>query len=87
MKLRILGRGLQPRLADADSLVVFADDGVTPLALCVRHLGDAHFVACCDDPRFNAILRNMGVDAVAVVAGEAPTLDSVPLLEGVVRRR
>lgn len=87
MQLRILGEGLRPSRVAADSLVVFADDGVTPLAVVVRHSGDAHYVATCDDPHFNAVLRNMGVDAVTVVESPTPTLAGVPATNGALSRR
>ena len=85
MKLRIIERGMRARVVEAESLVVYADDGATPLAVAVRHGGDAHFVATCADPLFNDILRNLGVTGVAVVVGSTPTIESVPQLEGAVR--
>lgn len=82
MKLRILRPNLQPLLIDAESVVVYADDGVTPIALAVVYQHgppDFHCVATCNDPSFNQILKAMGVDSIVVPrVVQPPTLESLP---------
>jgi len=82
LKVRILDDRLRATTVEASSVVVYAEDGTTPVAVALEYQKGPPqliFASGCDHPDFHAVLRALGVrDVVAVARRDAPRLDAPP---------